>query len=459
MPPWARNLAASLRGYYLSRWRYDAQTEKLVEETLEKDHWSNEKWNAWEAERLAFLLERAATKVPFYREQWAERRRNGDQSSPQYLENWRVLEKQTLRERGTNLVADDCEISKMYRDNTSGTTGKSIYLWSKAETVKRWYAIFEARCRRWYGISKNDRWAILGGQLVTPFEQKKPPFWVWNAGLKQLYMSAYHLSPELTKHYLTALRKYEVRYVLGYSAAIYSLAQEVLRSGFQIKLAVAVTNAEPLYEYQRAAIEEAFQCPVRESYGMAEIAAAASECDYGRLHIWRDTGIIQIDPASREDSGAGELLCTGLVNADMPLIKYRVGDYGKLSDEKCVCGRNLPLLAGIDGRSDDLVYTIDGRHCSHLHLVLGGNLPIYEAQIIQEKLNRVKVLYIPDEGFKAGVLETLTAKIRSRMGAVTVVYEKVAQIPRSSRGKFKAVVCNLSDAEKAKVKAVRISGI
>lgn len=458
MPPWARNLAASLRGYYLSSWRYDAQTEKIVEETLERDFWSEAKWNGWQSERLGFLLDRAVSSVPFYREQWAERRRNGDESSPQYLENWPILEKQTLRERGRDLVAEDCQISKMYRDNTSGTSGKSVDLWSKEETVKRWYAIFEARCRRWYGVSKDDRWAILGGQLVAPFSQTRPPFWVWNSGLKQLYMSAYHLSPDLTKYYLSALRKYEVQYVLGYSAAIYSLAQEVLRSGFQIKLAVAVTNAEPLYEYQRAAIEEAFQCPVRESYGMAEIAAAASECEQGKLHIWRDTGIIEIDPANRDSSGAGELICTGLINSDMPLIRYRVGDYGRLSDERCVCGRNLPLLAGIDGRSDDLVYTIDGRHCSHLHLVLGGNLPIYEAQIIQEKLDRVRILYVPDVGFDDGVLNTLTAKVKSRMGNVEVGYERISHIPRSSRGKFKAVVCGLSDEDKAKVKAVRFGG-
>jgi phenylacetate-coenzyme A ligase PaaK-like adenylate-forming protein len=77
----------------------------------------------------------------------------------------------------------------------------------------------EARCRRWYGVSKNDRWAIFGGQLVTPVQQKKPPFWIWNAGMKQLYMSSYHLAPDSTAHYLDALLKYRVRYILGYPSA------------------------------------------------------------------------------------------------------------------------------------------------------------------------------------------------------------------------------------------------
>lgn len=450
LPPWARNFAASLRGYYLSRWRYDAQTEKLVEEALERDYWSEKEWKDWQKERLSFVLHRAATRVPFYREQWATRRQNGDKSSWEYLENWRILEKQDLRNRKTEFVADDCNRSKMFHDNTSGTTGTSLDIWLTRDTVKQAYALFEARCRYWYGVSRNDRWAIIGGQLVTPYKQKKPPFWVWNAGLNQLYMSAYHLKPELTKYYLAALVKYRIKYIFGYSAAIYYLAQEALKTNYRdIKLHVAITNAEPLYEYQRTAIETAFNCPVRETYGMAEIAATASECKQGRLHIWQDMGIIEIAPGSKEKNGSGDLICTGLINADMPLIKYRVGDYGRLSEDRCLCGRTLPLLDGIDGRTDEVLYNIEGRYCTHIHLVMGGNLPIFEAQIIQKSLANVIVRYIPAKGFNVATLETITERIHSRMGNVDVDFEEVSEIPRTSRGKFRAVICDLPPKERS----------
>lgn len=131
LPAWGRSIAASLRGYYLSSWRYDKQTEKLVEEILERDRWSEQQWKDWQENRLSFVLHRAATKVPFYREQWAERRRKGDKSSWGYLENWTILEKQTLRERNPEFVAEDCDRSKMFLDTTSGTTGTSLSIWSK----------------------------------------------------------------------------------------------------------------------------------------------------------------------------------------------------------------------------------------------------------------------------------------------------------------------------------------
>src|SRR5262249_43089394 len=145
-------------------------------------------------------------------------------------------------------------------------------------TVRAWYALMEARWRRWYGVSRHDRWAILGGQLVTPVAQRRPPFWVWNAALRQLYMSSYHLAPHLIPYYLDALRRHRIQYLWGYPSALHALAQEaVRRQRRDLKMTVAIANAEPLFDYQRQTIAEAFQCPVRETYGLAEIVAAASE--------------------------------------------------------------------------------------------------------------------------------------------------------------------------------------
>lgn len=449
LPPWARNVAASVRGYYLSRWRYDAQTEKLVEEALERDYWSERQWKQWRENRLAFILQRAATKVPYYRDIWQKRRRNGDKSSWEYLENWEILEKQTLRSRDSEFVADDCDPAKMYLDHTSGTTGTSLNLWIKSETVKFWYALFEARSRRWYGVSKDTRWAILGGQLVAPVRQRKPPFWVWNAGLNQLYMSSYHLAPDLTGFYLDALKKYRVRYILGYSSALYSLAQKAVRENRKdIKMDVVIANAEPLFDYQKELISEAFGCPVRETYGMAEMVAAASECENGSLHRWLDAGIIEGEN-SFSDKQPTDFICTGLVNADMPLIRYRIGDCGTFSDEKCDCGRTLPLMGRIEGRSDDVLYTADGRRIGRLDPVFKNDLPVIEAQIIQESLKKIIVKYVPAEGFSQDNAKDLTARIRERMGDVQVEMKKVGQIPRTERGKFRAVICNLSKEEKS----------
>ncbi len=450
MPAWSRSVAASLRGFYLNSWRYDSKTERFVEEALERDFWSEKQWQNFRENRLSFVLNRAATRVPFYRELWAQRRRNGDKSSWEILENWEILEKETLRKHAAEFVADDCRREKMYHDHTSGTTGTSLNLWSNAETVKLWYALFEARSRRWYGVTRRDRWAILGGQLVIPIANRKPPFWVWNAGLNQLYLSSYHLAPDFVKHYLNAIAKYRVTYILGYSSALYALAQEILRQKRQdIQLKVAITNAEPLFDYQRETISAAFNCPVRETYGMAELVAAAGDCEYGKLHQWLDVGVIETNSADQNNSQ--DFICTGILNTDMPLIRYRVGDCGSFSDEKCECGRSLPLIEKIEGRSDDVLWTADGRRVGRLDPVFKNDLPIKEAQIIQKSLKKIVIKIVPADGFNQKSSSKLSDRIRERMGNVEIDMEIVKEIPRTERGKFRAVICDLQKEEREKI--------
>ena len=78
LPAPARSAAATLGGFYLRAWRYGGDFERLVEGALARERWTRQQWSAWRDERLGALLERAATRVPFYREAWQARRRAGE---------------------------------------------------------------------------------------------------------------------------------------------------------------------------------------------------------------------------------------------------------------------------------------------------------------------------------------------------------------------------------------------
>ena len=265
--------------------------------------------------------------------------------------NWPILEKEALRQNPTAFVAEDISIGHMFHTHTSGTTGKPINIYWSRNALRQWYALFEARWRRWYGLSRYQRWAILGGQLITPVAQKKPPFWVWNRALNQLYMSSYHLAPENIPLYLNAIRDYSVEYIYCYTSSGYALAEEILRSGVDTpKLRAILTNAEPVYSYQRDAMQKAFHCPVYETYGLSEGVLGASECEHNSLHLWPDAGVYEIvDGDQPVDVGqVGEIVATGLLNSDLPFIRYRIGDRAALHPEEqpCGCGRQSSALDG-----------------------------------------------------------------------------------------------------------------
>jgi phenylacetate-CoA ligase len=261
-------------------------------------------------------------------------------------------------------------------------------------------------------------------------------------------MSSYHLAPDLIPHYLDALKNYHVKYLWGYTSSLYALAQEALQLGRDdLKMAVVITTAEPVFDYQRQAIAEAFQCPVRETYGMAEIVAAASECESGRLHLWPEVGWVEIlennQPVSNGTSG--DLVCTGLLNVDMPLIRYHIGDRGALLgvNTPCACGRTLPILASVEGRVDDMLYTPDGRCIGRLDPIFKTRLPVREAQVIQETLNRVHVRYVPAPDFTPEAGRSIIDRLQARMGMIEVILEQVDEVPREVNGKFRPVICNL----------------
>lgn len=457
LPTPLRSGVASVYGLRAYLQRYSADTEWLVAEAHAREGWSHAQWQAWQAERLSAILERAATQVPYYRNHWRERRRRGDRASWAYLEHWPLLDKEPLRANPLAFVADDCNPRRMIHEHTSGTSGKPLNLWFSQATVRNWYALFEARTLRWHEVSRFDRWGIMGGRLVTPVRQQHPPFWVWNAGMRQLYLSSYHLAPQHVPAYLDALKRYKITYLYGYSSSLYALAQAVIEQKLAApSMRVAFSNAEPLFAHQRATISAAFGCPTRETYGMSELVCGAGECTQEKMHLWPEAGIVEVldddndQPVARGTTG--QLVCTGLINRDMPLIRYRVGDRGTLAldNDSCTCGRALPILHSIEGRMDDVILTADGRRVGRLDPVFKQDLLVREVQIIQENLNLIRVRFVPASGYSQRDEASIAQRLRDRVGPMDLIFEAVEEIPRSANGKFRAVISHVK-AQKGSV--------
>jgi phenylacetate-CoA ligase len=273
--------------------------------------------------------------------------------------------------------------------------------------------------------------------------------------MKQLYLSANHISRRNIPAYMAALNRYRVTHMLAYSSAASALACEAPEFGLKATdLRLVITIAEPLTSWQRDTLRQGLASEIRESYGMAEMVAAATECPAGTLHLWPEVGWLEVvsdaDDAPVPCGTAGRFIATGLLNADMPLIRYSVGDRGRLmaSDEPCPCGRLLPALASVEGRVDDILYTRDGRWIGRLDPVFKAHLPIYEAQIIQETLDRVRIRYVPTQHFTPESSRSIIERLQARLGPVEVIMEEVNEVPRGVNGKFRAVICNLSAEQK-----------
>lgn len=116
----------------------------------------------------------------------------------------------------------------------------------------------------------------------------------------------------------------------------------------------------------------AFSCPVANGYGGRDAGFIAHECPSGCMHITAEDIIVEIVDESgivQPPGVAGEIMVTHLAASEYPFIRYRTGDIGILSNEKCACGRGLPLLHEIQGRSTDFVIAADGTVIHGLALI------------------------------------------------------------------------------------------
>ncbi len=435
-----KRLAASMQGRRLRAWRFGSRTDTLVAQALERDTWTGERWRAWQAEQVARVLDHAARQVPFYEAAW----RGREPDAWRALERWPVLTKETVRGEPGAFLARDRD-RRLYATRTSGTTGTPLRLLSSRRTQRAWWALHEARMRRWNGVTRHDRWGLVGGRLVTPVRRRQPPFWVWNAPLHQLYLSAYHIREETVPAYVDAMRRHGIRYLVGYPSALAAVAAMAVRRDLAAPdLAVVIANAEPLSDVQRAIIGSFFRCPVRNTYGMAEALASASECEHSTLHLWPDAGVVEV--LEPDATGTGRLVLTGLLHDAMPLVRYEIGDRGRLRDDSfaCPCGRGLPALAEIEGRSDDALRTRDGTLVGRLDPVFKGDLGIREAQVIQESLDRVVVRMVAEDGLAASTATAVRRRLRDRLGPVEVEVRAVERIERGANGKFRAVISRVT---------------
>ncbi|MCB1004565.1 MAG: phenylacetate--CoA ligase family protein [Acidimicrobiales bacterium] len=438
-----RGAAASAQGLRLRAWRYGPGAEALVEVVLARDRWSEDRWRTWLAGREAAVLAHAAAHVPRHRRWFAEH----PDRDPGDLGEWPVLTKAEAGAEPSALLADDAP-RRRYRDQTSGTSGTPLPVWTSRRDLRAFFALHEARTRRWHGVSRHDRWAILGGQLVVPAERDRPPYWVRNRGLGQLYLSTHNLRPATVADYARALAAFAPTHLVVYPSAATEWARLALEAGVALTgPRVLIANAEGVTPGQRSLLEEAFGCPVRETYGMAEMAAGASECEAGTLHLWPECGRVEVlgdDDAPVGPGEAGRLVLTGLANDTTSFVRYANGDRGRppVWGSDCPCGSTLPTLPPVEGRDQDLVRTPAGGRQFWFNPVFYG-LPVVEAQIVQDRLDRVRAVVVPGPGFDDATARLVGSRLRERLPGVDVAVERRAAIERGPTGKFRPVVSRL----------------
>lgn len=411
-----------------------------------RDRWDAERWNAYSERVVPEMLSNAVERVPYYQHTYtAEQRRAAREGR---LADLPLLDKAPLRLDPVQFL-DPAERPRRPRVFlTSGSSGTPIATWMSTDELRASMAVREARSARWAQTSFRFPRATFSGRMVVPDPSSAGPFYRLNAVERQIYMSAFHLRLDTAAAYLDAFRRHRIQWATGYAVSYSLLARFIIESGLDpLSLRAVITTSEKVTDPMRRLIGAAFGCRAYEEYSSVENAFFASECSEGSLHVSPDVGVVEIlraDGSPVERGEVGEVVVTSLMRRLQPLIRFRIGDTAMWSSEPCSCGRGMPVIAEVCGRTEDILIGPDGRRLVRFHGVFVGLDQVVEAQVVQEQLDRFRVLVVPEPNFNDGDEAEIVRRMRQRLGDVSVQVVRCQHIPRSASGKFQAVVSELS---------------
>jgi phenylacetate-CoA ligase len=127
----------------------------------------------------------------------------------------------------------------------------------------------------------------------------------------------------------------------------------------------------------------------------------------------------------------------------MPMIRYAIGDSGRLQDGDCPCGSPFPLMEMGMCRQNDLILAPDGRriHPSYFNGLLYGLTQIAEYQFVQDATGKIalRMVAAPLDQRTVGALRD---RLRRDAGLeLDLTY--VDAIERSVSGKHRFVISRI----------------
>lgn len=441
-PAALQTLAVTLMGIKTKRERFNQNGISMLELLNRTQFFSREA--ILEYQKNEFIkTARYAIKNTEYYSRWAKENaiHENDIRSLDDIRVFPVIDKVFLKENQNIFTSNDPALKKhQFTIYTSGTTGSPLAVTTDPVSRSKHYAFF-SRLRKFYGIDKNDRRATLFGRAIIRPDQKSPPFWRMDYAQNNLLMSSYHLKEEFLKDYYSKILSFKPAEIFSYPSSIFFIADYIIRKKLPpLDAKLVMCTAENLLPSQRKIITEAFNAPVVNQYGCTEMAFFAADNSDGLLEIHPEHGICEVLIKSGHvlPHGSGSLVATGFINQSMPVIRYHIADEVDLLPAKD-SGRQA--IREIEGRSDDIIYRLDGSPVGRIGPIFKSITTIKYGQLVQHCDGKITIslvptnLYLPEDG------NHLIEQLKIRTGdSMEVNIQLVDHIPKNRDKKFKLVI-------------------
>lgn len=418
--------AEALYGKIFRKWR----------EFLEKSQWwKRQEIEEYQIRKIGEIIGYAYENVPYYKKIFDERGLlpSGIRSFDD-LKKLPLLTKEIIRNNFDDLISRTYPRYKMVSCNTGGTSGRRFHFFEPADSrLMEWAFITTIWARA--GFRPSDSRITIGDIPVS--RRKGGKFWEFDPLRREWRFSPFHLSQENLPEYIAKFKAINCRYLHGFVSSLVVVAKFVLDNNIidLPKYNAVFASSEPMYPWQKDLLERAFRTQIFRWYGQNEKVILAGACEKKeKYHIFPEYGYAEV-------TSAGELVGTGFYNRAMPFIRYKLDDWGEITNGDCACGRHHRFLTNLEAKREAGLIVSKRNHFISTTAVYirGGILDHVERfQFCQDKKGELILKIIKGKNYSQKDTQDILTELNKQIGdSVDIHIAFVEDIPLTEGGKQK----------------------
>ena len=419
---------------------------------LKRDQWKNPcQLEDIQFSKLKSIIKHAYDYIPYYHRLFSNAK-----IKPEDIRNFEDIRKipstskHDIQRNFPDMVARGVNISRLPSGVTSGSTGTPLkvvrdYLFTRGTSAVGGYIFFEC------GVRTSDNFVTVWGRESESIQWGKKYVRLWGS----IGETVVPLFPP--SKLVNVLRLIKPDVLSTFPSVLCTLANYDV-SGINPR--IVFTQGESVTQHFRDLSQKMLGSELFETYGSVEFGNLAFECnEHCGLHMITNSALMEfVDETGEHVSSGeqGEIVVTGFLNHVIPFIRYRIGDLGIQTDEKCACGRSWPLIKSIQGRINDYLVLPSGRKISWLYLIRVLRVILYDRiyrenvftvlqyQIIQDRKDRIILKLVKGREFNPEMLEKIRRSLKKEFDKLgenlEVVTQIVDEIPMETTGKRRLLI-------------------
>jgi len=391
-------------------------------------------------QKLREILKISYKNILFYKNLYEKYGINPDKMSLPYdIKTLPLLTKTIVHNNYTDMMNQSIT-KRTSKELTSGSSGNPITIVKDRDKSGYGRAVM-FRCYKQHGIDIGHKQARFWGVPISPkdFLKEKCKDIIVN----RIRLSAFDIHDQSLQRFTKKLIAFQPRYFYGYPSVLHKYATWLQENRIDIStlnLCAIITTGEILYSFQREIIAKVFGCRVVNEYGSTEVGVIAFECVKGYMHINSDHVFLE-SVKENNKVGTGELIVTELNNHYNPLIRFKIGDRGSISESTCDCGIKFPIITSLAGRDSTFIITPDGKYINDAILEYIFAQGIKRFRAVQNSKDTLDIKVVKTKDLTDRGMDDYKKKLVKSLGdSMRIKYEFVPEIKPEKSGKLRYFV-------------------